>query len=41
VLGASDAHFAEVEEFLVASSRGAGLNLDVAREGDELVLCGV
>jgi poly-gamma-glutamate capsule biosynthesis protein CapA/YwtB (metallophosphatase superfamily) len=41
VLRASDAHFAEVEAFLLASSREAGLNLAIARTGDELLLSGV
>jgi poly-gamma-glutamate capsule biosynthesis protein CapA/YwtB (metallophosphatase superfamily) len=40
VIGASDAHFAEVEEFLLESSRAAGLNLSLTRDGDELLLSG-
>jgi poly-gamma-glutamate capsule biosynthesis protein CapA/YwtB (metallophosphatase superfamily) len=40
MLGASDAHFAEVQEFLAVSSRDAGLNLGVTRDGDELLLSG-
>jgi hypothetical protein len=41
ILGASDMHFAEVEEFLTVSSREAGLNLAITRDGDELLLSGV
>ena len=40
VLGAADVHFAEVRDFLLASSREAGFNLEIARDGDELLLRG-